>query len=171
MKDKYIKIRATEQERAALKQLAEKAGLTVSEYARERLLYSDREYAKAHSAPFQKSETENKHDTTIPTKFSPAEIAWLDERAKWMGCSRSAAIRKLVLSNGDIQPIVVDTKALQDAYFELHKQGVNLNQLMTYLNTYKRSADTGSVEQTLAKVNGMLTKMDAVIDNLKNRKG
>lgn len=171
LKDKLILIRITEQERAALKQLAEKAGLTVSEYARERLLYSDREYAKAHSVPFQKSETENRHGITIPTKFSPAEIAWLDERAKWMGCSRSTAIRKLVLCNGDVQPIVIDTKALQDTYYELRKQGVNLNQLMTYLNTYKRSADTESVEQTLAKVNDMLTKMGTIINSLKAQKG
>ena len=81
----------------------------------------------------------------------------------------SKGMRKLMFSNEDIAPVVIDTEALRQTYLELHRQGVNLNQLMTYLNTYKANADTRGITETLSKVYASLDKMDEVIDSVKKK--
>ena len=75
----------------------------------------------------------------------------------------------LIFSNDDIAPVVIDTRVLDDAYLELHRQGVNLNQLMTYLNTYKSNADTSGVSATLEKVYASLDKIENVLGDIENQ--
>ena len=105
----------------------------------------------------------------ISVRLTQEERAWIDERAAWMGCTPTELIRKLMFSNEDIAPVVIDTKALRQTYLELHRQGVNLNQLMTYLNTYKANADTRGIAQTLSKVYASLDKIEQVIDDIRIR--
>ena len=169
-RDKWIKARLSETELAAIKKAAAESGRTVSEFARARLLQHDRTEPKAGLIRLAKGNAGEKRNVKISVRLTEEERAWINERAAWMGCTPTELIRKLMFSNEDIAPVVIDTEALRQTYLELHRQGVNLNQLMTYLNTYKANADTRGITETLSKVYASLDKMDEVIDSVKKRR-
>lgn len=168
-RDKWIKVRLSETELAAIKKAAAESGRTVSEFARARLLQHDRTEPKAGLIRLAKGNAGEKRNVKISVRLTEEERAWINERAAWMGCTPTELIRKLMFSNEDIAPVVIDTEALRQTYLELHRQGVNLNQLMTYLNTYKANADTRRITETLSKVYASLDKMDEVIDSVKKK--
>ena len=168
-RDKWIKVRLSETELAAIKKAAAESGRTVSEFARARLLQHDRTEPKAGLIRLAKGNAGEKRNVKISVRLTEEERAWINERAAWMGCTPTELIRKLMFSNEDIAPVVIDTEALRQTYLELHRQGVNLNQLMTYLNTYKANADTRGITETLSKVYASLDKMDEVIDSVKKK--
>jgi uncharacterized protein (DUF1778 family) len=168
-RDKWIKVRLSETELAAIKKAAAESGRTVSEFARARLLQHDRTEPKAGLIRLAKGNAGEKRNVKISVRLTEEERAWINERAAWMGCTSTELIRKLMFSNEDIAPVVIDTEALRQTYLELHRQGVNLNQLMTYLNTYKANADTRGITETLSKVYASLDKMDEVIDSVKKK--
>lgn len=60
----------------------------------------------------------------------------LKRKAKKMGMTVSAYIRFAALESANLQITVIDTTPLEKLGYELTKQGVNLNQLMKFLNTY-----------------------------------
>lgn len=168
-RDKWIKVRLSETELAAIKKAAAESGRTVSEFARARLLQHDRTEPKAGLIRLAKGNAGEKRNVKISVRLTEEERAWINERAAWMGCTPTELIRKLMFSNEDIAPVVIDTEALRQTYLELHRQGVNLNQLMTYLHTYKANADTRGITETLSKVYASLDKMDEVIDSVKKK--
>lgn len=168
-RDKWIKVRLSETELAAIKKAAAESGRTVSEFARARLLQHDRTEPKAGLIRLAKGNAGEKRNVKISVRLTEEERAWINERAAWMGCAPTELIRKLMFSNEDIAPVVIDTEALRQTYLELHRQGVNLNQLMTYLNTYKANVDTRGITETLSKVYASLDKMDEVIDSVKKK--
>lgn len=168
-KPNRICIRLTDKELAAVKKAAAESGRTVSEFARAQLLQHGRTEPKAGLLRLAKGNAGEKRNVKISVRLTQEERAWIDERAAWMGCTPTELIRKLMFSNEDIAPVVIDTKALRQTYLELHRQGVNLNQLMTYLNTYKANADTRGIAQTLSKVYASLDKIEQVIDDIRIR--
>lgn len=168
-KPNRICIRLTDNELAAVKSMAAESGRTVSEFARSRLLYHDRMPSMAGLIRLAKGNAGEKRDVKLSVRLTKEERAWIDERAAWMGCTPTELIRRLIFSNEDIAPVVIDMNAVKETYLELHRQGVNLNQLMAYLNTYKGNADTRGIAQTLAKVYAALDKLDEVIDDVKKQ--
>ena len=75
----------------------------------------------------------------------------------------------MIFTGDDIAPIVIDTSLLKKTYLELNRQGTNLNQLMTYLNTYKSNADTNSVSEALDKVSAQLDHLNEIVNDLKRQ--
>lgn len=64
----------------------------------------------------------------------------LKRKAKKMGMTVSAYIRFAALESDNLQITVINTTPLEKLGYELTKQGVNLNQLMKFLNTYGADA-------------------------------
>lgn len=146
-----------------LRRDAGRQGLSVSDYLRS--LVMDPPDVGRCGLPL----ADERRSERVRVSLTPAEGAWLRERAGWLGCGVGEAARRLIFARADFAPVVIDTALLHKTYFELNRQGNNLNQLMTYLNTYRSKADTSAVADTLAKVYAALDELEGVTDDLKER--
>lgn len=165
-RNKWIKVRLSETEFETVKQMAAEAGCTVSEFVRTVLLNRSPIVAKKGLARLMDGNNGERRNTKISINLTDKEREWIDERAVWLGCTPTALVRRLIFSNDDIAPVVIDTSLMKAVYLELHREGVNLNQLMTYLNSYKGNADTSGVAATLKKVNQQIDRIEDAMDKL-----
>lgn len=168
-KSRWVHVRLSETDHALVKEKAKKEGKSISDYARCVLLRREQGDVKKGLRRLADGNSGAKRSTKISVRLTAEERTWIEERAAWMGCTPTALTRMLIFSNDDIAPVVIDTRVLDDAYLELHRQGVNLNQLMTYLNTYKSNADTSGVSATLEKVYASLDKIENVLGDIENQ--
>ena len=60
----------------------------------------------------------------------------LKRKAKKVGLTVSDFVRSSLIHSDNLTINVIDTSVLGKTLFELHKHGVNLNQLMKFCNTY-----------------------------------
>lgn len=60
----------------------------------------------------------------------------LKRRAKKYGMSPSEFVRSYLIHSDNLSIAVIDTEPIRKLFFEIHKHGVNLNQLMKFCNTY-----------------------------------
>ena len=60
----------------------------------------------------------------------------LKRKAKKVGLTVSDFVRSSLIHSDNLTINVIDTSVLSKTLFELHKHGVNLNQLMKFCNTY-----------------------------------
>ena len=60
----------------------------------------------------------------------------LKHKAEKAGMSVSNFVRGALIHSDNLTINVIDTSVLAKTLFELHKHGVNLNQLMKFCNTY-----------------------------------
>ena len=164
-----INVRLTGGELAAVKRAAAEEGATISEFARARLLQRDSAEPKAGLLRLAKGDAEERRSNRITIRLTDSELLWIVERAAWRGCTPSALVRIMAFSINDIAPIVIDTRSLDAAYLELHRQGVNLNQLMAYLNTYKGGADTSKVARALEKAYASLDIIEDILEDAERK--
>lgn len=163
-----IRIYLSSEELKQVRDSARRAGCSMSEYAREKMGLSQ--------TPSQGDGGEGGpsgggfRSDRLCIRFAPEERAWLEERAAWLGCTVSSLVRRMLFSEKVFRPVVIDASALKKAWLELHYQGVNLNELMAYLNTYKGKADTHGVESVLAKVDRQMDRLDGIMDDLERQK-
>ncbi|ROT90105.1 plasmid mobilization protein [Gordonibacter urolithinfaciens] len=168
-KTEVLRIRMTSSELDRLRSLAEEAGCSVSEYARQSMFRPNFKLPKhKHIEPINDVEN-SPRSGNIHIRFTLEERAWIEQRANWMNCTPSALVRRMIFTGDDIAPIVIDTSLLKKTYLELNRQGTNLNQLMTYLNTYKSNADTNSVSEALDKVSAQLDHLNEIVNDLKRQ--
>ncbi len=163
-----IRIRLSAEELKRVRDSARRAGCSMSEYAREAmgLSQTSSQDEGREGAPLDGGFRSDR----LRIRFTPEERAWLEERAAWLGCTVPSLVRRMLFSEKVFQPVVIDASALRKAWLELHYQGVNLNELMAYLNTYKGKADTHGVEDVLAKVDRQMDRLDGIMDDLERQK-
>lgn len=80
----------------------------------------------------------------------------LKERAAKAGVSVSDLVRLALVYSDRLTVRTIDISPLRNLYFELTKQGTNLNQFMKFLNTYGGDAYNRSAAKQLIERNGDL---------------
>ena len=80
----------------------------------------------------------------------------LKERAAKAGVSVSDLVRLALVYSDRLMVRTIDISPLRKLYFELTKQGTNLNQFMKFLNTYGGDAYNKSAAKQLIERNGDL---------------
>lgn len=80
----------------------------------------------------------------------------LKERAAKAGVSVSDLVRLALVYSDRLMVRTIDISPLRNLYFELTKQGTNLNQYMRFLNTYGGDAYNKSAAKQLIERNGDL---------------
>lgn len=69
-------------------------------------------------------------------RLTTREKEILRRKAKKVGLTVSDFVRSSLIHSDNLTINVIDTSVLSKTLFELHKHGVNLNQLMKFCNTY-----------------------------------
>lgn len=69
-------------------------------------------------------------------RLTTREKEILKRKAKKVGLTVSDLVRSSLIHSDNLTINVIDTSVLSKTLFELHKHGVNLNQLMKFCNTY-----------------------------------
>ena len=69
-------------------------------------------------------------------RLTTREKEILKRKAKKVGLTVSDFVRSSLIHSDNLTVTVIDTSVLSKTLFELHKHGVNLNQLMKFCNTY-----------------------------------
>lgn len=110
----------------------------------------------------------SERDKAILIRTSKEERALLKRKAKKSGLTLSDFVRQSLIYS-DCQTIVtIDTRPLEKLLYELTKQGVNLNQLMHYLNTYGlKGYDRAVTMRVLAREEEMFFAVAEALANLR----
>lgn len=69
-------------------------------------------------------------------RLTAKEKETLKRKAKKYGMTPSELVRHTLIHSDNLSINVIDIVPLRKMVFEIHKHGVNLNQLMKFLNTY-----------------------------------
>lgn len=69
-------------------------------------------------------------------RLTTREKEILKRKAKKVGLTVSDFVRSSLIHSDNLTINIIDTSVLSKTLFELHKHGVNLNQLMKFCNTY-----------------------------------
>lgn len=72
----------------------------------------------------------------LKVRVTNKERQILKRRAKKVGLTVSDFVRSSLIHSDNLTINVIDTSVLSKTLFELHRHGVNLNQLMKFCNTY-----------------------------------
>ena len=84
----------------------------------------------------------------------------LKERAAKAGVSVSDLVRLALVYSDRLTIQTIDISPLRDLYYELTKQGTNLNQFMKFLNTYGGDAyNKVAAKQLIEKIGGMILRI------------
>lgn len=75
-------------------------------------------------------------DKGVYIKVSESERKTLQRKAKKYGMTVSEFVRSYLIHSDNLSISVIDTEPIRKMVFEIHKHGVNLNQLMKFCNTY-----------------------------------
>lgn len=86
-------------------------------------------------------------DKAVLIKMSESERKTLKRKAKKLGMTVSEYVRTALIHSDNLNITMIDITPLEKVATELQKQGVNLNQLMKFLNTY--GADVYNADETL----------------------
>ena len=88
--------------------------------------------------PFYESEDKRLENREIwlKVRVTNKERQILKRRAKKVGLTVSDFVRSSLIHSDNLTINVIDTSVLSKTLFELHRHGVNLNQLMKFCNTY-----------------------------------
>lgn len=72
----------------------------------------------------------------LKVRVTDKERQILKRKAKKVGLTVSDFVRSSLIHSDNLTITVIDTSVFSKTLFELHKHGVNLNQLMKFCNTY-----------------------------------
>ena len=94
----------------------------------------------------------------LRARLSKSEKELIDKRAKALGISLSAFLRKSLLGEQIVSKTDVQT------VFELKKIGVNINQLARHLNTIPVEEE---IRNSLFSINNYIRELKQITDSLK----
>lgn len=97
-------------------------------------------------------------------RLTTREKEILRRKAKKVGLTVSDFVRSSLIHSDNLTINVIDTSVLSKMLFELHKHGVNLNQLMKFCNTYGLDAfNENHVIPTLDNERNVFAKTQAAL--------
>lgn len=97
-------------------------------------------------------------------RLTTREKEILRRKAKKAGLTVSDFVRSSLIHSDNLTINVIDTSVLSKTLFELHKHGVNLNQLMKFCNTYGLDAfNENHVIPTLDNERNVFAKTQAAL--------
>lgn len=105
-----------------------------------------------------------KKEKYILVRVTEKERNILKRKAKKVGLTVSDFVRSSLIHSDNLTINVIDTSVLSKTLFELHKHGVNLNQLMKFCNTYGLDAfNENHVIPTLDNERNVFAKTQAAL--------
>lgn len=97
-------------------------------------------------------------------RLTTREKEILRRKAKRVGLTVSDFVRSSLIHSDNLTINVIDTSVLSKTLFQLHKHGVNLNQLMKFCNTYGLDAfNENHVIPTLDNERNVFAKTQAAL--------
>ena len=100
-------------------------------------------------------------------RLTTREKEILRRKAKKVGLTVSDFVRSSLIHSDNLTINVIDTSVLSKTLFELHKHGVNLNQLMKFCNTYGLDAfNENHVIPTLDNERNVFAKTQAALSTI-----
>lgn len=119
--------------------------------------------------PFYESEEKSlsKRDIWLKVRVTDRERETIKRKAAKLGMTVSEYVRTTLIHSDNLNITMIDVSPIEKIASELHKQGVNLNQLMKFLNTY--GADAYNADETfrvLTREGDMFLKVSDVLGQL-----
>lgn len=103
----------------------------------------------------------------LKVRVTNKERRILKRKAKKVGLTVSDFVRSSLIHSDNLTINVIDTSVLSKTLFELHKHGVNLNQLMKFCNTYGLDAfNENHVIPTLENERDVFAKTQAALSSI-----
>lgn len=100
-------------------------------------------------------------------RLTTREKEILKRKAKKVGLTVSDFVRNSLIHSDNLTINIIDTSVLSKTLFELHKHGVNLNQLMKFCNTYGLDAfNENHVIPTLDNERDVFAKTQAALSSI-----
>lgn len=109
----------------------------------------------------------SKKERNILIRVTGKEREIIKRKAAKLGMTVSEYVRTALIHSDNLNITMIDMRPVEKIATELHKQGVNLNQLMKFLNTY--GADAYNAEETfriLTREGDMFLKVSDVLGQL-----
>ena len=140
---RMVSIRLTEEEIGALKAKARLAGETVTDFIRETAIYGKQEFTLSKLPGGERVDVKEALEGLLDTEHrtvqkhfnvTPYEDTFIRSAAKKAGMTQSRFMVDRILHTP--MYYIGDPDFFQKFFYELNKQGVNLNQLMKFCNTY-----------------------------------
>ena len=119
--------------------------------------------------PFYESEEKSlsNRDIWLKVRVTNKEREIIKRKAAKFGMTVSDYVRTALIHSDNLNVTMIDVGPIEEIATELHKQGVNLNQLMKFLNTY--GVDVYNAEETyrvLTREGDMFLKVSDVLGQL-----
>lgn len=109
----------------------------------------------------------SKKEKNILIRVTDKEREIIKRKAARLGMTISEYVRTTLIHSDNLNITMIDVGPIEKIATELHKQGVNLNQLMKFLNTY--GIDAYNAEETfrvLTHEGDMFLKVSDVLGQL-----
>lgn len=109
----------------------------------------------------------SKKERSILIRVTDRERETIKRKAAKLGMTVSEYVRTTLIHSDNLNITMIDVSPIEKIASELHKQGVNLNQLMKFLNTY--GADAYNADETfrvLTREGDMFLKVSDVLGQL-----
>ena len=106
-------------------------------------------------------------DIWLKVRVTNKEREIIKRKAAKLGMTVSDYVRTALIHSDNLNVTMIDVGPIEEIATELHKQGVNLNQLMKFLNTY--GVDVYNAEETyrvLTREGDMFLKVSDVLGQL-----
>lgn len=141
-----------------LRKHAETLGYSnVSEFIRQRTIYDfmneDLDYKQEPS-----------EKTRVQISLDAEHLSKLRTMAQSQGCSVSEFVRRFIIDGEKLRTIVVNREVVSQVLFEIHKQGVNLNQIAKAMNMH--GVDSTLVDRAIELNEGTITAVDDILNHL-----
>ena len=139
---RYIRVRLTETELNKVRAKAELAGLTVSDFIREAAIYGKQEFTLSKLPGGERVDVKEALEYLLDTEHrtvqkhfnvTPYEDTFIRDAARKAGMTQSRFMVDRILHTP--MYYIGDPDFFQKFFYELNKQGVNLNQLAAAANT------------------------------------
>ena len=109
----------------------------------------------------------SRKERSILIRVTDKEREIIKRKAAKLGMTVSEYVRTTLIHSDNLNITMIDVSPIEKIASELHKQGVNLNQLMKFLNTY--GADAYNADETfrvLTREGDMFLKVSDVLGQL-----
>ena len=109
----------------------------------------------------------SKKEKNILIRVTDKEREIIKRKAARLGMTVSEYVRTTLIHSDNLNITMIDVGPIEKIATELHKQGVNLNQLMKFLNTYGIDAyNTEETFRVLTHEGDMFLKVSDVLGQL-----
>lgn len=115
----------------------------------------------------REGESLSKREIWLKVRVTDKEREIIKRKAARLGMTVSEYVRTALIHSDNLNITMIDVRPIEKIATELHKQGVNLNQLMKFLNTY--GADAYNADETfrvLTREGDMFLKVSDVLGQL-----